>query len=101
MVRRTKVDGNRVWGLCFRLQGDQTSRTNTNILPEADAPDLADFTDEELLATLEPRSAARAELEAANRAEAERVAAELRAANAAAKAAKAVALQAQARINNA
>ena len=63
MVRRTKVDGNRVWGLCFRLQGDPTSRTITHILPEADAPDLADFTDEELLATLEPRSAARAELE--------------------------------------
>ena len=101
MVRRTKVEGTRVWGLCFRMQGDPTTRTITHILPEADAPDLADFTDEGLLATLEPRAAARAEQEAANRAEAERVALELRAANAAAKAAKAVQLQAQARINNA
>ena len=97
MVRRVRPqDGaseTRAWAVCFRIQGEPTNRTLTELLPDGEPPELAEFTEQALLSMLEPHAVQRAEEEARNRAEDERVRAETRAANAAAKAAKAEAFE--------
>lgn len=97
MVRRVIAEGTasreRAWALCFRLKGDHTQRTLTQVLPDDDPPDVGAYSEEALRTMLEPHALERAALEARQNAEAESAKAAARAANIAAQAAKAEALR--------
>jgi hypothetical protein len=99
MVRRVVAEGSptgdRAWALCFRLKGEHTQRTLTQILPDVDPPNVGTYSEDELRALLEPHALQRAQAEARQAAEAESARAAARAANVAAQAAKAEALRAR------